>query len=85
MLKYKQGQVIDDRFSIMKEIASQGGMTTVYKAFDLQTEVTVALKAFDRGNYIPEIEKESFRREVAALTELKHPNIVRYYDRFYIK
>lgn len=77
MLKYKQGQVIDDRFSIMKEIASQGGMTTVYKAFDLQTEVTVALKAFDRGNYIPEIEKESFRREVAALTELKHPNIVK--------
>jgi serine/threonine protein kinase len=76
MAKLVIGALVDGRFKIKNEV-SQGGTTTVYRALDLESEQPVALKVFDRDRHLPEIEAEFFRREVSALAELKHPNIVR--------
>lgn len=76
MPKLDIGALVDGRFKIKGEV-SQGGTTTVYRAFDVESEQPVALKVFDRDRHLPEIEAEFFRREVSALAELKHPNIVR--------
>ena len=70
------GTIVHERFKIKSEV-SKGGTTTVYRALDLESEQPVALKVFDRDRHLPEIEQEFFRREVSALAELKHPNIVR--------
>jgi hypothetical protein len=76
MAKLAIGALVDGRFKIKNEV-SKGGTTTVYRALDLESEQAVALKVFDRDRHLPEIEAEFFRREVSALAELKHPNIVR--------
>lgn len=76
MTKLAIGALVDGRFKVKSEV-SKGGTTTVYRALDLESEQPVALKVFDRDQHLPEIEAELFRREVGALTELKHPNIVR--------
>ncbi|MEK6702955.1 MAG: protein kinase, partial [Planctomycetota bacterium] len=53
-------------------------MATVYRATDVQTGETVAVKMFRVANGIEEndVLDETFRREVAALQQLRHPNIV---------
>ena len=77
MKNLRVGDVIETRFVIQKEVA-RGGSTTVYRALDLKIDDTfVAVKAFDRDAHLPKIQQEFFRREVSALAELKHPNIVR--------
>jgi len=53
-----------------------GGLASVYQATDTDTGNTVALKVFQSGGYTDEVIEESFRREVQALSDLKHPNIV---------
>lgn len=68
-------------FCIFEQIGS-GGMGTVFKGFDVRTRQTVAIKVprFHRllENFpIDRYDKESFRREVALLSRLDHPNIVK--------
>lgn len=53
-----------------------GGLASVYKAADLDTGDTVALKVFRTGDGTDDVVEESFRREVQALSDLNHPNIV---------
>lgn len=65
---------------VIQESLQTGGMTTVYRARDLATDELVAIKRFDRDRHLPEIEREAFVREVDALQNLKHPNIVRMLD-----
>lgn len=57
-----------------------GGWASVYCATDTDTGETVAIKVFRTGEGSDEIVKESFRREVQALSDLRHPNIVRILD-----
>lgn len=54
-----------------------GGLASVYQAMDTDTGSMVALKVFRSGDCTDEVIEESFRREVQALSDLKHPNIVR--------
>lgn len=56
-----------------------GGMGKVYKARDIDDNL-VAVKIFEHGQIEQEIIAESFRREVSALKELKHPRIVKLID-----
>ncbi len=72
------GQVIDDRYRIDSKI-SRSGMATIYKAFDLKDNHTVALK-------IPHMQYESdigffsrFEREAGIGQRLNHPNILKFY------
>ncbi|GAB3771898.1 hypothetical protein GCM10028796_41600 [Ramlibacter monticola] len=57
-----------------------GGLASVYQATDTDSGDTVALKVFKTGEGTDPVVEESFRREVQALTDLKHPNIVRIVD-----
>lgn len=68
------GEVVDDRFRIEKQIGA-GGMGIVYRAHDLETGGTVALKVI-HANTAEEILRAT--REVEALAGLDHPGIVRH-------
>jgi serine/threonine protein kinase len=68
----KKGDIIGDRFEIVRA-AGSGGMGTVYQAIDRPSGAKVALKVVAPGK-----ESGRFEREADALSELVHPGIVRY-------
>jgi serine/threonine-protein kinase len=73
------GRVLDGRYAVQARLA-QGGMATVYQAFDNRLDRLVALKVID-----PELARhpayvERFIREAKAAARLSHPNIVAVYD-----
>jgi serine/threonine protein kinase len=74
-----QIKILKGRYALQEEI-QKGGMTTVYSGRDIQTDHRIAVKRFDRDRNIPDIEKEAFEREVEALRNLSHPNILEIYD-----
>ncbi|GBD36814.1 Serine/threonine-protein kinase PknB [bacterium HR36] len=57
-----------------------GGMSRVYKAQHLATGMEVALKILDDRHAQNPVALARFRREIAALRQLEHPNIVRALD-----
>ena len=63
-----------DRFDIERLVGS-GGMATVYRAVDRQTDQPVALKVL-HGRSVEQTER--FEQEAELLAELSHPAIVRY-------
>ena len=71
------GQSVD-RYQIIEKLG-QGGMATVYKAFDSRLERYVAIK-FIRAEAINEVFLKRFEREAKALAKLSHPNIVKIHD-----
>ena len=58
----------------------EGGLASVYRAFDMDLERHVALKIFRKMSGTDDVVEESFRREVQALSDLKHHNIVEIFD-----
>ena len=72
-------RLINDRYAIQPP-AKAGGMAEVYKAYDLDTRRHVAIKLFSKGTIEDDILKEAFEREVRALKELRHANIVELFD-----
>jgi tetratricopeptide (TPR) repeat protein len=70
------GDVVVGRFEI-ERLAGQGGMGAIYRARDLHGGARVALKVLrdTRRSYEDE---QRFAREARVLSELSHPNIVRY-------
>lgn len=74
----RPGQTLDNRFLIIETI-SRSGMATIFKATDLKTEKTVAVK-------VPLMEFESdagfysrFKREEEVGSRLDHPYILKFY------
>ena len=74
----KPGQVLDNRFQILETI-SRSGMATIFKATDLNTKLTVAIK-------VPLLQYESdpgfysrFQREEEIGSRLNHPSILKFY------
>ena len=64
----------------LQELLEQGGRAEVWKAFDTQVRRYVAVK-FLHANLQTDPEYPSrFQREAQALTYLRHPNIVQYFD-----
>ncbi len=57
-----------------------GGLASVYKALEIETGKHVAIKVFRSSSGMDAVVKESFRREVRALSDLKHENIVKIID-----
>src|SRR6201995_519265 len=74
------GDVIADRYEL-EELVGTGGMSTVFRAHDVQLERRVAVKIL-REHYAEDPEYlERFRREARAVAKLSHPNIVTVIDR----
>ena len=57
-----------------------GGLTSVYRGTDVDTGQDIAIKVFRVTDGLDEVIEESFRREVQALSDLSHPNIIRILD-----
>ncbi|HRG98277.1 MAG TPA: protein kinase [Polyangiaceae bacterium] len=68
------GFVVSERFRI-EHRASVGGTAKVYRATDLQTGATVALKVL--YGEVAEEQTERLEREAELLAQLSHPGIVR--------
>jgi eukaryotic-like serine/threonine-protein kinase len=74
------GDLIADRYEL-EELVGSGGMSTVFRARDLQLDRRVAIKILHE-RYVEDPEYvERFRREARAVARLSHPNIVTVIDR----
>ncbi len=69
------GEVLDERWRVEKRIG-QGAMGSVYKAFDLEANRTVALKILAPEHCRKPKVVARFEREAEKMTRLRHPNIV---------
>ena len=70
------------RYHILEQLG-EGGMATVYKAFDTRLEADVAVKVIRTEKFTPEVLARAlkrFEREAKALARLTHPNIVKVSD-----
>jgi serine/threonine protein kinase len=65
------------------EQLGEGGMATVYRAYDTRLERDVAIKVIRRDAFPPDqLDRilKRFEREAKALARLSHPNIVKVHD-----
>ena len=70
------------RYKIL-DLLGQGGMASVYKAYDSRLEREVAIKIIRRDSFPPDALQDMlqrFDREAKALARLSHPNIVKVLD-----
>ncbi|MBQ2990005.1 MAG: protein kinase [Clostridia bacterium] len=73
------GRIVSRRFRV-EDIIGRGGMAIVYRAFDLKSHQTVALKVL-REEYEEDQEyRERFEREAQVCKKLNHPNVVNAID-----
>jgi serine/threonine-protein kinase len=71
--------LLNNRYQIQKKLGS-GGMSEVYRAYDLTLERTVAVKIL-REHFSSDIGfREKFHLEAKAAANLSHPNIVTIHD-----
>jgi serine/threonine protein kinase len=66
------------RYHILEQLG-EGGMATVYKAYDTRLERDVAVKVIRKSAFSQEVVErmlKRFEREAKALARLTHPNIV---------
>jgi len=70
------------RYHILEQLG-EGGMATVYKAFDTRLEREVAVKIIRKDVFSPVVLErvlKRFEREAKSLARLSHPNIVKVLD-----
>lgn len=77
----RPGDTLRHRYRI-DETLGQGGMGAVYRAFDINLGVPVAVKA---NLFTSEDYARQFRREATILASLRHPNLPRVTDHFVIQ
>lgn len=75
------GSILRSRYRI-DGVLGQGGMGAVYKAFDLNLGVEVAVK---ENLFTTEEFERQFEREAQILARLRHPNLPRVSDHFVIE
>jgi serine/threonine-protein kinase len=73
------GTVLKRRYRIDAKLG-EGGMAVVYRAFDMQRRVPVALKLLKPDYAEDTAFVQKFQREARNLQRLSHPNIVRFYE-----
>ncbi len=74
------GELIVGRYEL-EELVGEGGMSSVYRAYDTVLERRVAIKVLhEHYSHDPEY-VERFRREARAIARLSHPNVVTVIDR----
>lgn len=72
------GETLLKRYRI-DEFLGRGGMAEVYKAWDAERSVYVALKVLNENLAADYVFTRRFAREARALELLQHPNIVRFF------
>ena len=73
------GMQLSGRYRLDAQIGA-GGMSTVYKAFDINLERQVAIKLLHREMSADSDQLERFRREARAVAQLSHPHVVSVID-----
>jgi tRNA A-37 threonylcarbamoyl transferase component Bud32 len=73
------GTQLSGRYRLDAQIGA-GGMSTVYRAFDIVLERQVAVKLMHRDIAHNPDQLERFRREARAVAQLNHPHIVQVID-----
>ena len=73
------GGLLDGRYRVDSVIAS-GGMSTVYRGYDIRLDRPVALKVMDVRYAGDRQFLTRFQREARAIARLKHPGLVAIYD-----
>jgi hypothetical protein len=73
------GTQLNGRYRLDSQVGA-GGMSTVYKAFDITLERPVAIKLLHREIAADSDQIERFRREARAVAQLSHPHIVTVID-----
>jgi len=73
------GTLIGGRYRLDAQIG-RGGMSTVYRAFDIVLERPVAIKLMHREIASDSDQLERFRREARSVAQLNHPHIVTVID-----
>ncbi len=73
------GTLIGGRYRLDAEIG-RGGMSSVYRAFDIVLERTVAIKLMHREIASDSDQLERFRREARSVAQLNHPHVVTVID-----
>jgi serine/threonine protein kinase len=71
-----EGETVADRYRITNRLG-EGGMGTVYRATDLQSGKTVALKTPRIALLEDPAFFKRFQREMQALLQLRHPTLFR--------
>lgn len=72
------GQTVANQFRVDAFIAS-GGMGTVFRVWDLERNVPLAMKVLHADLAEDQAILERFQREARALWKLEHPNIIPFY------
>lgn len=78
-MSLKAGTLLDKRYRLDAQIG-QGGMSTVYRAFDVVLEREVAVKLMHSDIAADKEQIERFRREARSVAQLSHPHIVTVID-----
>jgi serine/threonine-protein kinase len=79
MSEIQVGSVLAKQYRIEAKLG-EGGMAVVYRAFDLQRGVMIALKALKPDFAEDPVFLQKFRKEARNLARLNHPHIVRFYE-----
>lgn len=72
------GRTLKDRYQVIESIG-RGGMAEVFKVWDNQRAVHLAMKVLRQDIAQDPIFLRRFQREAKALSSLQHPNIVRFF------
>lgn len=72
------GDKLKNRYRI-EESLGRGGMAEVYRVWDLQRNVPLAMKVLREDLAHDVVFLKRFEREAKTLSKLQHPNIVRFY------
>ena len=70
--------IISGRYNITEHLG-RGGMAEVYKVWDTKRMTHLAMKVLHEDLAIDRVFMRRFKREAQTLSNLKHPNIGRFY------
>ncbi|WP_433571891.1 protein kinase domain-containing protein [Streptomyces sp. CA-251247] len=77
--RYAGGSVAGGRYQL-RDLLGEGGMASVYLAYDSALDRQVAIKTLHTELGREQSFRERFRREAQAVAKLSHPNIVSVFD-----
>jgi serine/threonine protein kinase len=73
------GRTVAGKYRIVRKVGS-GGMGSVYAAERVTTHELFALKFMNREFLTDTTYIERFKREIASLNAIRHPNVVNVFD-----